>query len=92
MLIETPLGQSIPATLLLQNTGKGFSGKVKSEMGNGELLSMTFDGESFAGAITFDVAGQTMEAQIAGELSGGQMEGNVTLENAPPLPFTGNKA
>jgi zinc protease len=91
LLIETPLGQSIPATLVLQNIGKGFSGKVTSEMGNGELLSVTFDGESFAGTIAFDIAGQAMEAQLTGELTGEQMEGNVTLENAPPLPFTGNK-
>ncbi|MEP6568488.1 MAG: pitrilysin family protein [Acidobacteriota bacterium] len=91
LLIETPLGQSIPATLILQNLAKGFSGKVTSEMGNGELLSVTFDGESFAAAISFDIAGQTMEAQIAGELDAKQMEGNITLENAPPLPFTGSK-
>jgi zinc protease len=91
LLIETPLGQSIPATLVLQNIGKGFSGKFTSEMGNGELLSVTFDGESFAGTIAFDIAGQAMEAQLTGELTGEQMEGNVTLENAPPLPFTGNK-
>ena len=91
LLIETPLGQSIPATLTLQNIGKGFSGKVTSEMGNGELLSVTFDGESFAGTISFDIAGQTMEAQIAGELAGTQMEGNISLESAPPLPFTGSK-
>ena len=91
LLIETPLGQSIPATLILQNIGKGFSGKVTSEMGNGELLSVTFDGESFAGTISFDIAGQTMEAQIAGELAGTQMEGNISLESAPPLPFTGSK-
>src|SRR6266545_3724642 len=49
LLIETPLGQSIPATLILRNIEKGFSGKVTSEMGNGELLSATFDGESFRG-------------------------------------------
>ena len=91
LLIETPLGQSIPATLILQNIGKGFSGKVTSEMGNGEILSVTFDGESFAGTISFDIAGQTMDAQIAGDLDGQQMEGNVTLENAPALPFTGSK-
>ena len=91
LLIETPLGQSIPATLILQNIGKGFSGKVTSEMGNGELLSVTFDGESFAGTISFNVAGQTMEAQIAGELADKQMEGNINLESAPPLPFTGSK-
>ena len=91
LLIKTPLGQSIPATLILQNIDKGFSGKVTSEMGNGELLSVAFDGESFAGTISFDVAGQIMDAQIAGELDGQQMEGNVTLENAPALPFTGSK-
>src|SRR6185295_10067556 len=35
--IDTPLGQAIPATLVLANTAKGISGKVESEMGNGEL-------------------------------------------------------
>jgi len=91
LLIETPLGQSIPATLILKNTGKGFSGKVTSEMGNGELLSVTFDGESFAGTISFDISGQAMDAQIAGERRAQEMEGTISLENAPALPFTGTK-
>ena len=91
LLIETPLGQSIPATLILHNIEKGFSGKVTSEMGNGELLSATFDGESFAGVISFDIAGHTMQAQIEGEVSNEQMEGSISLENAPALPFTGSK-
>ena len=91
LLIETPLGQSIPATLILSNIGKGFSGKVTSEMGNGEILSVTFDGESFAGTISFDIAGQTVDAQITGELAAQQIEGSIDLENAPALPFTGNK-
>jgi zinc protease len=89
--IETPLGQSIPATLILRNIENGFSGKVTSEMGNGELLSATFDGESFAGTISFDVAGHAMEAQIECEVSERQMEGSITLQNAPALPFTGSK-
>jgi len=90
LLIETPLGQSIPATLILSNIGKGFSGKVTSEMGNGEILSVTFDGESFAGTIAFDVAGQTVDAQITGELAAQQMEGSIGMENAA-MPFTGTK-
>jgi zinc protease len=90
LLIETPLGQSIPATLILSNIGKGFSGKVTSEMGNGELLSVTFDGESFAGTIAFDIAGQTVDAQITGELAAQQMEGSIGIENAA-MPFTGSK-
>ena len=36
--IDTPLGQSIPATLILVNGLKGISGRVESEMGNGEIL------------------------------------------------------
>ena len=91
MNIDTPLGQSIPATLILVNGPDGISGKVESEMGNGEILSTSFDGESFAGTISFDIAGHTMEAQIAGEISGSQMEGNITLEGTPPLPFTGSR-
>jgi zinc protease len=91
LLITTPLGQSIPATLILRNIEKGLSGKVTSEMGNGELLSATFDGESFAGIISFDIAGHAMEAQIEGEVADKQMEGSISLENAPALPFTGSK-
>jgi zinc protease len=91
LLIESPLGQSIPATLILANIGKGFSGKVTSEMGNGEVLSVTFDGESFAGTISFDIAGQTMQAQIEGGVANEQMEGSISLDNAPALTFTGSK-
>jgi zinc protease len=89
--IDTPLGQAIPATLILANSLKGLSGRVESEMGNGELLSITFDGESFAGMISFDVAGHAMEAQIAGEVANQQMEGTISLQNAPALSFTGSK-
>ncbi len=89
--IDTPLGQAIPATLILVNGPNGVTGKVESEMGNGEIVSTTLDGESFTGIISFDIAGHTMEAQIAGELRGNQMEGNITLSDTPPLPFTGTR-
>jgi zinc protease len=89
--IDTPFGQNIPANLTISHGESGFSGKVESEMGDGELLSATFDGESFAGAISFDVAGHKMKAQIAGEVANEQMEGSISLENAPELAFTGKK-
>ena len=60
-------------------------------MGNGELLSVTFDGESFAGTISFDIAGHTMEAQIEGEVANEQMEGSISLQDTPALPFTGSR-
>jgi zinc protease len=90
--IETPLGQSIPATLILANTVKGLSGRVESEMGSGELLSATFDGESFAAIVSFEVAGHKMEAQIAGEVEAEQMEGNISFQDSPALNFTGSRS
>jgi len=90
--IDTPLGQSIPATLILVNGLSEISGKVESEMGNGEIVSASFDGESFAGTISFDIAGHKMEAQIAGKIDDDQMEGNITLNDTPPLPFTGKRS
>jgi zinc protease len=92
LLIESPLGQSIPATLILANTVKGLSGRVESEMGSGELLSASFDGESFMAIVSFDVSGLPMEAQIAGEVADHQMEGTISIQDTPPLPFTGNRA
>jgi len=92
LLIESPLGQSIPATLILANTVKGLSGRVESEMGNGELLSASFDGESFLAIVSFDVAGLQMEAQISGEVDDHQMEGTISIQDTPPLPFTGNRS
>ena len=89
--IETPLGQSIPATLTLFHTKHGLSGKVTSEMGDGELKSATFDDASFAGKIAFDIAGHAMEAQIGGAVANEQMEGSISLQNAPALPFTGSR-
>ncbi len=90
--IETPLGQSIPATLILANSVKGLSGRVESDMGSGELLTATFDGESFAALVAFDVSGHSMEARISGEVADNQMEGSITLQDAPALNFTGTRA
>jgi zinc protease len=89
--IDTPLGQAIPATLILANTAKGISGKVESEMGNGELLAIAFDGESFSGTISFDISGHAVEAQIEGEVADQQMEGSISLQDAPGMSFAGNK-
>lgn len=90
--IESPLGQSIPATLIIANTVKGLSGRVESEMGNGELLSASFDGESFLAIVSFDVAGLQMEAQITSEVADQQMEGTISIQDTPALPFTGNRS
>jgi len=91
LTIQSPLGQDIPATLALTTNDSSISGQISSEMGNGEVRSLALDGDAFAGTVTFDVAGQTMNAQIEGRFAGSELEGNLNLEGAPSLPFTGRR-
>ncbi|MEP6717923.1 MAG: pitrilysin family protein [bacterium] len=89
--IDTPLGQSIPATLTLAQSGDGLSGKVESEMGSGELLSATIDGNVLTAIVSLDVSGHAIEANISAEIADDQLEGTITLQDAPPLTFTGTR-
>jgi zinc protease len=88
--IDTPLGQTIPATLTLTPGANGLSGKVESEMGSGEL-SANVDGESLTAVVSLDVAGHAIEANIVAEVTGDEMEGTINLQDAPALTFTGQR-
>ncbi|MFN2499886.1 MAG: M16 family metallopeptidase [Pyrinomonadaceae bacterium] len=89
--IDTPLGQSIPATLTMAQSTNGLSGKVESEMGSGELLSATIDGDVLTAIVSLDVSGHAIEANISAEISDDQLEGTISLQDAPPLTFTGTR-
>ena len=89
--IDTPLGQSIPATLTLSQSTNGLSGKVESEMGSGELVSATVDGDSLSAIVSLDVAGHAIEATIFAEVTDNQIEGTFSLQDAPALTFTGTR-
>jgi len=89
--IDTPLGQSIPATLTLTQNANGLSGKVESEMGSGELLSATVAGDSLSAIVSLDVAGHAIEANISAEATDNQIEGTISLQDAPALTFTGTR-
>jgi hypothetical protein len=89
--IDTPLGQSIPATLTLTQNANGLSGKVESEMGSGELLAATVDGDSLSAIVSLDVAGHAIEANISAEVTDNQIEGTISLQDAPALTFIGTR-
>lgn len=89
--IQTPFGQNIPATLKVLQKGDGIGGSVASEMGDAEIDSASLVGNSFSATLSFDMAGQSLTAQIVGEVDGEQMEGSISLQDSPQLPFTGTK-
>lgn len=89
--IDTPLGQSIPATLNLIQADGGLTGTVESEMGSGQVKFASIEESSLAAIVSLDVAGHTMEANIAAEITGDQMEGTINLQDAPALTFAGTR-
>ena len=89
--IETPLGQNIPASLVLTLTDSGITGQVESEMGNAVLKSASLEGSAFTGTLSFNMDGHEFEAQIIGDVSADQMVGTISLQGTPPLSFTGIK-
>lgn len=91
--IQTPFGQNIPASLRITHDAEtGFKGGIESEMGDAELVSLDMHDNSFAATVSFEIGGQSMAAQVAGEVDGNQMEGSISLQDTPPLSFTGLKS
>lgn len=94
--IATPMGQNIPATLTVSQGEQGLTGKIESDMGAAEIVSARVDGNSFKATLSFQMTSgpgsQVLEARIVGEIDGTEMEGSISLQDTPPLPFTGSKA
>lgn len=89
--IQTPFGQDIPATLTLVGSGSTFSGRVESEMGAGELSNVGFEGTQFHGTLLIEMDGHKVEAFLNGKLEHDRMEGSISLQDLPPLSFTGTR-
>lgn len=89
--IQTPFGQNIPATINIWQTEAGLGGSIASEMGDANIVSAKLSGSSFTAALSFEMGGQPLEAKIAGEVDGTQMDGSISLKDSPELPFTGTK-
>ena len=89
--IQTPFGQNIPATLRVWQTEAGLGGSVASEMGDANIVSAALAGASFTATLSFEMGGQALQAKIAGEVDGTEMDGSISLQDSPQLPFTGTK-
>lgn len=89
--VETPLGQSIPATVTISRKGEGFTAVIHSEMGDAELGAVEIKDNSFHKTTSLEMDGDAIEAEVTAKFEGDQMEGFLKLENSPELPFRGSK-
>ena len=89
--VETPLGQSIPATLTLTREGESYVAKILSEMGDADLGVVDLNDNSFHTTANLEMDGHAVEAEVFARFHGDQTEGTLKLQNSPSLPFTGSK-
>jgi hypothetical protein len=89
--VETPLGQSIPATLTLAREGQGYVAKILSEMGDADLGVVDVNDNSFRTTAFLEMDGHSVEAEVSARFHADQTEGSLKLQNSPSLPFTGSK-
>ena len=89
--VETPLGQSIPATLMLTRQGDGYTAKILSEMGDADLGVVNVNNNSFDATALLEMDGHSVAAQVSASFHGDQTAGSLKLQNSPSLPFTGSK-
>ena len=89
--VETPMGQSIPATLTVTREGQTFVAKILSEMGDADLGVVDVNDNSFHKTTLLEMDGHSVEAEVFAQFRGNRAEGSLKLQNSPSLPFTGSK-
>ena len=89
--VETPLGQSIPATLTMTREGQGYVAKILSQMGDADLGVVDVNDNSFHKTTVLEMDGHSVEAEVSARFQGEQTEGTLRLQNSPSLPFSGSK-
>ena len=89
--VETPLGQSIPATLTIAREGEGLTASIHSEMGDADLGAIEMNNNSFHAKTSLEMDGHAIAAEVSAKFNGEQTEGFLKMEHSPALPFTGSK-
>ena len=90
--IETPMGQSIEATLTITRSDDGTTASILSEMGDADFGVVELSGNSFNATTSLDMDGHSVEIGIDARFEGDRTEGTLTLQNSPPLTFEGGRA
>jgi zinc protease len=89
--VETPLGQSTPATLTVSREGGGLTATIHSEMGDAELGAIEINNNSFHATTSLEMDGHAVEAEVSARFDGDRTEGFLKIQDSPELPFTGNR-
>jgi len=85
-------GQSLPVSLILEQTGGEITGRLETMLGNGEISSANVKGNKLTATASAEMQGRPINFAITGKVEGDAMSGTITAPITPePLAFTGNR-
>lgn len=89
--IDTPFGQAIPATLLVNREAAGYTATIASDMGKADLGRIELQDNAIQASTALEMDGHSVPIEISAKFDGAHTEGTVKMKNSPPLSFSGSK-
>jgi zinc protease len=89
--VDTPLGQTIPATLIIERRDSILTAKVTSEMGDADIGEIVITDNAFQASTSINMDGHSVGMEISAHFDGDHTDGTLKLQNSPSLAFTGEK-
>lgn len=90
--VDTPLGQTIPATIVITSEDSALRARIISEMGDADLGLILLHDNAFEVSTTIDMDGHSVPVAVSARFEGDRTNGSLSLQNSPSLPFTGYKS
>jgi len=92
LALKLPTGQSVPATLELENQPDGIRGNVKSQFGDAELSKVIVDGQNLQGELSMALMGQKTRAEVGAIIDGETIKGSIVVPGFPEIHLEGSRA
>src|ERR1700752_299312 len=89
--VDTPLGQTILATLIIERRDSVLTAKVTSEMGDADIGEIVVSDNAFQASTSISMDGHSVGMEISAHFDGDHTEGTLKLQHSPSLTFTGEK-
>jgi hypothetical protein len=89
--IQLPTGQSVPATLRVDQGESGLKGTVQSQFGDADLSNIVVDGQNLQAAVSLEIMGRKMDGDVGFFVEGNHVKGSINIPGLPQIHFEGSR-
>jgi hypothetical protein len=90
--LQLPTGQTVPATLDVEQGESGLSGTVRSQFGDADLSNIVVDGQNLQATVSLALMGRKMDGDVGFFVAGDHVKGSINIPGLPQIHFEGSRA